>query len=139
MTLSRDEIYSKVQGVLVDALGVDEDEVTAKATLREDLGAESIDFLDIVFRLEKAFTADPAKPFKIPRGELFPEDLDTLRNDPNYVSGGRITPTGMAELKRRMPYADFSDFEQDPSVDNAGQLITVDTITNYIEAKLKAA
>lgn len=137
MALSRDEIFSKVQGVLVDALGVDEDEVTAKATLREDLGAESIDFLDIVFRLEKAFTADPAKPFKIPRGELFPEDLDTLRNDPNYVSGGKITPTGMAELKRRMPYADFSDFEKDPSVDKAGQLITVDTITNYIEAKLK--
>ena len=137
MALSRDEIFSKVQGVLVDALGVDEDEVTAKATLREDLGAESIDFLDIVFRLEKAFTTDPAKPFKIPRGELFPEDLDTLRNDPNYVSGGKITPTGMAELKRRMPYADFAEFEKDPSVDKAGQLITVDTITNYIDAKLK--
>jgi acyl carrier protein len=138
MALSRDEIFTKVQGVLVDALGVDEDEVTAKATLREDLGAESIDFLDIVFRLEKAFTTDPAKPFKIPRGELFPEDLDTLRNDPTYVAGGKITPTGMAELKRRMPYADFTDFEKDPSVDKAGQLITVDTITNYIDAKLKA-
>jgi acyl carrier protein len=138
MALSRNEIFTKVQGVLVDALGVDEDEVTAKATLREDLGAESIDFLDIVFRLEKAFTTDPTKPFKIPRGELFPEDLDTLRNDPSYVSGGKITPTGMAELKKRMPYADFSDFEKDPAVDKAGQLITVDTITNYIDAKLKA-
>ena len=137
MALSRDEIFTKVQGVLVDALGVDEDEVTAKATLREDLGAESIDFLDIVFRLEKAFTTDPTKPFKIPRGELFPEDLDTLRNDPSYVSGGKITPTGMAELKKRMPYADFTDFEKDPAVDKAGQLITVDTITNYIDAKLK--
>ena len=133
MALSRDEIFSKVQGVLVDALGVDEDEVTPKATLREDLGAESIDFLDIVFRLEKAFA------IKIPRGELFPEDLDTLRNDPNFVAGGKITPTGMAELKKRMPYADFTDFEQDPAVDKAGQLITVDTITNYIDAKLKAA
>jgi acyl carrier protein len=139
MALSRDEIFTKVQGVLVDALGVDEDEVTAKATLREDLGAESIDFLDIVFRLEKAFTTDPGKPFKIPRGELFPEDLDTLRNDPSYVSGGKITPTGMAELRRRMPYADFAEFEKDPSVDKAGQLITVDTIANYIDAKLKAA
>ena len=137
MALSRDEIFSKVQGVLVDALGVDEEEVTPKATLREDLGAESIDFLDIVFRLEKAITTDPGKPFKIPRGELFPEDLDTLRNDPSYVSGGKITPTGMAELKKRMPYADFTDFEKDPSVDKAGQLITVDTITNYIDAKLK--
>ena len=133
MAHSRDEIVTKVQGVLVDALGVDDDEVTPKATLREDLGAETIDFLDIVFRLEKAFS------IKIPRGELFPEDLDTLRNDPNFVAGGKITPTGMAELKKRMPYADFSEFEQDPAVDKAGQLITVDTITNYIDAKLKAA
>jgi acyl carrier protein len=133
MALSRDEIFTKVQGVLVDALGVDEDEVTPKATLREDLGAESIDFLDIVFRLEKAFS------IKIPRGELFPEDLDTLRNDPNFVAGGKITPAGMIELRKRMPYADFAEFEKDPAVDKAGQLITVDTITNYIDAKLKAA
>src|SRR3982751_2846573 len=110
MPMTRDEIYNKVKAVLVDALGVDDDEVAPQATLREDLGAESIDFLDIVFRLEKAFTADPSKPFKIPRGELFPEDLDTLRNDPSYVAGGKITPTGMAELKKRMPYADFADF-----------------------------
>ena len=131
--MTRDEIYTKVQGVLVEALGVDEEEVTPTASLRSDLGAESIDFLDIVFRLEKAFA------IKIPRGELFPEDLDTLRNDPNFVSGGKITPTGMAELKKRMPYANFTEFEKDPMVDKAGQLITVDTITNYIDAKLKAA
>ena len=106
MALSRDEIYQKVQGVLVDALGVDEDEVSPTSTLREDLGAESIDFLDIVFRLEKAFS------IKIPRGELFPEDMDSLRNDPNLVSDGKITPTGTAELKKRMPYADFADFHR---------------------------
>ena len=63
MPMPREEIYSKVQGVLVDALGVDEEEVKPDSTLKEDLGAESIDFLDIVFRLEKAFTTDPAKPF----------------------------------------------------------------------------
>jgi acyl carrier protein len=137
MALSRDEIYKKVQGVLVDALGVDEEEVTPTATLREDLGAESIDFLDIVFRLEKAFTTDPAKPFKIPRGELFPEDLQTMQNDPKFVRDGKITADGMAELKKRMPYTDFTDFEKDPRVDQASSLLTVDTITNYIEAKLK--
>ena len=139
MALSRDEIFSKVQNVLVDALGVDDDEVTPTASLREDLGAESIDFLDIVFRLEKAFTTDPTKPFKIPRGELFPEDMETLRNDPNLVQNGRITAAGMSELKRRMPYADFTEFEKDPQVDKAGTLLTVDTVTNYIAAKLNAA
>jgi len=137
MALSREEIYTKVRGVLVDALGVDEDEVKPAATLREDLGAESIDFLDIVFRLEKAFTTDPSKPFKIPRGELFPEDLQTMQNDPKFVRDGKITPDGMAELKKRMPYTDFTEFEQDPRVDKASSLLTVDTITNYIAAKLK--
>ena len=137
MALSRDEIYSKVRGVLVDALGVDEEEVTPTARLSDDLGAESIDYLDIVFRLEKAFTLDPAKPFKIPRGELFPEDLPSMQNDPRFVQDGKITAEGMAELKKRMPYADFTDFEKDPRVDKAQELLTVDTIVNYISAKLK--
>ena len=132
MAMTRDEIYSKVQGVLVDALGVDEEEVTPKATLREDLGAESIDFLDIVFRLAKAFN------IKIPRGELFPEDMEAVRNDPKYVQGGKVTAEGLAEFKRRMPYADFSDFEKDPQVEEASKLLTVDVIVNYIKAKVGA-
>ena len=137
MALSRDEIYEKVRGVLVEALGVDDDEITPTATLADDLGLESIDALDIVFRLEKAFTTDPAKPFKIPRGELFPEDLDTLRNDPNLVQDGKITAAGMTELKKRMPYADFTEFEKDPEVDKAGMLLNVDSVVNYVQAKLK--
>ena len=137
MPMSREEVYTKVQGVLVDALGVDVEEVTPTAKLREDLGAESIDFLDIVFRLEKAFTTDPAKPFKIPRGELFPEDLDNLKNDPSLVQDGKITSAGMVELKKRMPYADFTAFEMDPEVDKASMLLTVDAVVNYVEAKLK--
>jgi len=54
--LSRSEIFEKVRQALVDALSVEEDEVTETATLFNDLGAESIDFLDIIFRLEKAFS-----------------------------------------------------------------------------------
>ena len=137
MPLSRDEIYTKVQGVLEDALGVDSDEVTPTATLSGDLGAESIDYLDIVFRLEKAFTTDPANPFKIPRGELFPEDFESLRGDPSLVSGDKLTPKGIAELKTRLPYADYTEFEKDPTLERANDLMTVNTIVNYVEAKLK--
>jgi acyl carrier protein len=139
MALSRDEIYNKVKGVLVDALGVDEEEVTPQARLSADLGAESIDYLDIVFRLEKAFTTDPAKKFTIPRGELFPEDLQSMQNDPRFVKDGKITPDGLAELKKRMPYTDLTEFEKDPSVEKAQDLVTVDMITNYVAAKLGAA
>jgi acyl carrier protein len=131
MAISRDEIFRKVQDVLVNALGVDEEEVTPQATLRGDLGAESIDFLDIVFRLEKAFTTDPAHPFKIPRNELFPEDIF---NNPAYVSNSRVTPAGMAELKKRMPHMDFSELEKDPDINK--MQFTVNTIVNYLDTKL---
>ena len=133
MPMSRDEIYKKVQGVLVDALGVDEEEVTPTATLRDDLGAESIDFLDIVFRLEKAFTTDPTRKFTIPRGELFPENL---LSDARYVQNGRVTPLGLTELKKRMPHSDFTEFEKDPDINKMPSLFTVDAIVNYIQGKL---
>ncbi len=126
--MSRDDIYKKVQGVLVDALGVDEDEVTPTATLRGDLGAESIDFLDIVFRLEKAFA------IKIPRGEMFPEDMIAIQQ---FVQNGRITPAGMDELKKRMPHMDFTQLEKDPDINK--MQFTVDTIVNYMETKVAAA
>lgn len=134
--MTKDEVYKKVQGVLVDALGVDEEEVTPEATLNGDLGAESIDYLDIQFRLEKAFTTDPAKPFQIPKNELFPEDLQTMQNDPRFVTDGKVTPDGLAELKRRMPYCDLTEFEKDPQIDNASSLMTVDLITRFMAAKM---
>ena len=128
MTMPREEIYDKVKDVLVDALGVDEDEVTPTAVIRDDLGAESIDFLDIMFRLEKAFG------IKIPRGEMMPENLT---NDPNIVKDGVVTPAGIAMLKEKMPHSDFSTFEADPKLDNMSKLFTVDSIVNYVQHKLE--
>src|SRR6187402_2959480 len=96
---THEEILTKIRTALVEALGVDEDEVTEEATLTGDLGAESIDFLDIVFRLEKSFN------IKIPRGELFPDDL---LNNPDFVSNGKFTPQGLTQIKAKMPHADFS-------------------------------
>lgn len=130
MAMSRDEVYTKVREVLTDALGVDDDEVSSGATLQRDLGAESIDFLDIVFRLEKEFA------IKIPKGELFPDDV---LNNPEYVSGENLTPAGMQRLKELMPHADFSKFEANPRVSEMPDLFTVDTIVNYVEGKLRAA
>ena len=128
--MTRDEIFAKVQETLMEALGVDDDEVTNEATLTGDLGAESIDFLDIVFRLEKAFD------IKIPRGELFP---DNVLNNPDFVADGKLTEKGLATLKERMPHADFSTFEQDQDVGKMAELFKVETIVNYVEAKLAAA
>jgi acyl carrier protein len=125
---TRDEIYSKVSATLVEALNVDEDEIQPTSTLQGDLGAESIDFLDIVFRLEREFG------IKIPRGELFPESI--FQGDPEFVQNGKVTDKGLAELRARMPFADLSGFEQNPDVSNLSDLFTVDLITRYIEGKL---
>ncbi|MBA3312811.1 MAG: acyl carrier protein [Planctomycetota bacterium] len=126
--MTRDEIFEKVQQTLVDALGVDDDEVTPEATLSGDLGAESIDYLDIVFRLEKNFG------IKIPRGELFPENLST--GDGGFVKDGVVTPEGVAELKKRMPHADVDSFAADPKVENIQELFTVNMIVKFLEKKL---
>ena len=130
MAVNRDEIFKKVQGVLVDALGVDEEEVNSDSTLMGDLGAESIDFLDIVFRLEKAFA------IKIPREELFP--IENLMNNPQYVKDGKMTAAGLAEIKAKMPHTNLSEFEKDPDINKLGDLFTVNSIVNYIESKLKS-
>jgi acyl carrier protein len=130
MAMSRAEVFSKVKEVLVDALGVDDEEITEAATLTGDLGAESIDFLDIVFRLEKTFS------IKIPRGELMPPD-DVLQN-PEYVEGGRVTSKGIETLKKAMPHADFGEFEKDPEVAKMPNLFTVKMIVNYVTTKLAA-
>ena len=126
---TKEEIFSKVQEALVDALGVEDEEVTPEATLQEDLGAESIDFLDIVFRLEKSFD------IKIERGELFPEDILTSTE---YVVDGKLNEAGIAQLKQRMPFADLTKFEADPKVQNLGKHLTVDDMCSFVEHKLSA-
>ena len=128
MTISRDEICEKVSETLMDALGVDDDEITDDATLMGDLGAESIDFLDIVFRLEKAFE------IKIPREELFPPE--NLLNDPQYVSNGKFNETGLAKLKEQMPHVDFTEFSKDPDLNKMPDLFRVKSICDYIENKV---
>ena len=132
--MSRDEIYESVREVLEEALGADEDEITLDASLTRDLEAESIDFLDIVFRLEKKFTTDD-KPFKISQGELFPENL---MENPDWVEDGKFTDAGMTMLKERMPHVDFTGFEDDRDLNKVAELITVNSIVDFVARKLAA-
>ena len=129
MAPTKEEVSLKVQTALVDALAVDEEEVTPEATMVGDLGAESIDFLDIVFRLEKAFEIE------IPRSELFPEDILT---NAEYVQDGLVTERGLEELKTRMPFADLTKFEANPAVQDFGNLLTVSDLCRYLETKVGA-
>ncbi len=128
--MTRDDIFGKVRDVLVDALAVDDDEVTPTASLVGNLGAESIDFLDIVFKLEQSFG------IKIAQGELFPEGV---AQDPKFVQNGKVTPEGLTALKARMPHVDFTAFEKDPQVSRVGGIFTVDALVNFVAKKLNVA
>ena len=120
----------RVAAIVAEALNVPVTRVTPSASLIDDLGAESIDFLDIVFKLEQAFG------FKIGQGELFP---DNVQQDPKYVKDGKVTPEGIAALKARLPHADFSRLEADPQISKVGGIFTVESIVRFCEKKLGAA
>lgn len=126
MAMNQDEVFEKIREALVDALGVDDDEVTPDARIQSDLGAESIDFLDIQFRLEKAFD------IKIPRGEMLP---DNVLNDPQYVAEGKLTDAGLALVREKMPHADIAEIEADPRIETLFDP-KVQMLVNYIESKV---
>jgi len=128
--LSDAEIFEKVKETLVDALGVDDDEVTLAATLEGDLGAESIDFLDIFFRLEKAFSV------KISRNEFLPETL--LSPDSGFVKDGAVTVDGIAEIRKLAPHFDADKLAQNPKVETIKDLTTVQTLVSFVRHKLSA-
>ena len=124
---TKEEILAAVSEVLVDSLAVDEEEVTMEATLVDDLGAESIDLLEIVFNLEKAFNV------KIDRSELIPEDLFS---NAEYVVDGKLTPAGLAILEERLTNVNLDAFKQNPMVQNIAKILTVADLCGVVEQKL---
>ena len=96
MPFTEEQIFDKVRDAFVEALGVDDDEVEMNATVIDDLGAESLDFLDIVFRLERAFN------IKIPRGDLERQVQESMGDDP-YEIDGVLTEKALRELAEAMP------------------------------------
>jgi acyl carrier protein len=127
--IAPEEILARVTKVIVQALGVDEEDVTPSATLVGDLGAESIDFLDIVFRLEREFG------ITVPRGELFVEAA--FRDDAGTVRDGRVTEERLAALRSEMPYADLGHLARDRRLDKLTDLFTVDLLVRYVTWKLE--
>jgi acyl carrier protein len=124
------EIFTKVQKCVADALGRDEDEVQPDKALQRDLEAESIDYLDITFQLEKVFG------ITIEKDELFPQKIF---QDEAYVQDGVVTEQGIAFLKEKLPFADLTEFREDPKVTRVPDLFTVGLLCNYVKTKLSSA
>ena len=127
-------IYEKVKESVVEALGVDDDEVTPNALLFDDLGAESLDLLDIVFRLEKEFG------IKIPRGGIQADALasegEELK-DEDLVVDGVLTPLGIEKMKTSMPEIDPSRITEGFRADDIATLFTVQTFVNITKKLLE--
>jgi acyl carrier protein len=128
--MSTERIFQGVTEVLVKALNVDSSEITPETTLSGDLGAESIDYLDIIFRLENKFN------ISIPRGDLFPMKFIPPDPDPSLISNGSLTTLGLEQLQKQMPYADLSQLKKDPKLSNFLDLFTVNFLCRYIASKL---
>jgi acyl carrier protein len=127
-------IYEKVKESVVEALGIDDDEVTPNALLFDDLGAESLDLLDIVFRLEKEFG------IKIPRGgiqaDALSADGENLTEE-DLVVDGVLTPLGIEKLKKSMPELDPARITEGFRADDIATLFTVQTFVNITKNLLK--
>ena len=128
--MQQDEIFEKLQETLAGALGIEGSEIQMESSLVRDLGAESIDFIDILFRLEKTFN------IKIPSGELFPGHI---LNQARFVQDGRVTAEGLDELRKKVPYLDVDAFAKDPAVSKLADFFTVRMVLNYLKDRVANA
>ena len=117
--------FEKVQEIIADALYVEKDEATREASLMKDLGAESIDFLDIIFRMEKEFN------IKIPKGEIERKARGDLSDD-DFAINGKITGKGLDQLRSALPEVNTDDIKEGLQVRDIPGLFTVATFERMV-------
>ncbi|MFO1283902.1 MAG: phosphopantetheine-binding protein [Burkholderiales bacterium] len=120
-----DAVFPKVAETVADALGCELDEVERSSSLIGDLGAESIDFLDLVFRLERAFKV------KIPRGKIVEDARGTLP-EAEFEQKGLVTEKGLAQLKTFLSEVPADRFRAPLKVAEIPRLFTVETFCKLV-------
>jgi acyl carrier protein len=118
-------VYPKVAATIADALGCDEGEVKPDSSLINDLGAESIDFLDLVFRLERTFKV------KIPRGKIV-EDSRGALSETEFEQKGIVTDKGLAQLKAFLSEVPAGRFRAPLKVAEIPRLFTTETFCKLV-------
>ncbi|MCC6869403.1 MAG: acyl carrier protein [Burkholderiales bacterium] len=128
-----DAVYPTVAETIADALGVDIEEVKPSASLIADLNAESIDFLDMVFRLERAFKV------KIPRGKIV-ENARGALSEAEFEQKGIVTDVGMTQLKAYLAEVPAERFKMPLKVADIPRLFTPETFCKLVvQAQREAA
>jgi len=127
MPMTDHEIFEQIRPIIVEALGVDLEQVTLDARLTDDLAAESIDYLDIFFRLEQRFG------IKIEAGDKL---IRTLTEDERLVLDGTITDEGLEELRRRLPGVSLAPLEQSRDIRDFLSIFTGEALVRMVQTRL---
>lgn len=125
-------IFPKVAEIMADALGCDVEQVKPDVSLIDDLGGESIDFLDIVFRLERAFKV------KIPRGKII-EDARGSLSEAEFEQGGILTDAGYDQLKSFLSEVPADRFKKPLKTATIPRLFTPETFCKMVVRQQKSA
>jgi len=123
------EIFAKVQEIIVDVLVIDPNQIQPNSRLIADLGAESIDFLDLVFQLEKEFS------IKIPRGQLEKNARGSL-TEAEFEQNGVLSEKGMLALKNYLSEVPAEFFKPSMKSAEIPTLFTVETFCKLVEAAI---
>lgn len=126
-----ESVYPKVRTIIADVLVIDEEAISLHSRLIADLGAESIDFLDLVFQLEKEFG------IKIPRGQLEKNARGHLTED-EFEKGGVLTTNGMAALKNYLSEVPAEYFKANMKINEIPMLFTVETFCKLVVAAVQS-
>lgn len=129
--MNNQEIFNKVRDIIVDVLVIDASEVQANSRLIADLGAESIDFLDLVFQLEKEFS------IKIPRGQLEKNARGDL-SEAEFEQNGVLTEKGLQALKIYLSEVPQEFFKETLKTNEIPTLFTVETFCKLVAAAITA-
>ncbi|PWY56867.1 acyl carrier protein [Legionella qingyii] len=123
------DVYPKVREIVADVLVIDAEDVSLNSRLIADLGAESIDFLDLVFQLEKEFK------IKIPRGQLEKNARGDLAED-EFEKGGVITEQGLQVLQNYLSEVPADQFKPNMKVNEIPLLFTIETFCKLVVAAI---
>lgn len=126
-----ESVFEKVQSCIAEALGVDAEEATWGARLIGDLNAESIDFLDIAYRLERAFG------IQIPRGGIEAASKEGMADGESYEVNGVLTAAARERLAAHMPEVPPAEFREGLKVSEVATLFRVGTFYNLVQGLLK--
>ena len=133
--ITRDEImavFPTIAETMADALGCDVDDIKLDVSLIEGLDAESIDFLDLVFRLERAFK------IKIPRGKIV-ENARGALSEAEFEQNGLVTDAGLAQLRAYLSEVPAERFKTPTKVKDIPRLFTPETFCKLVISAQRSA